>query len=95
MGYNVGMRFRTGVLAGFALGYYFGAKAGRERYQQIEEYLTQMRSSTAVRQLVSRLGDLAETGVTRSRDSVDDMSHASSPYTSRGAHEHQADPTLN
>ena len=89
------MRFRTGVLAGFALGYYFGAKAGRERYQQIEEYLTQMRSSTTVRQLVSRLGDLAEAGVTRSHLSVDGMSYASSPYASRGAHERQADPTLN
>jgi hypothetical protein len=29
------MRFRTGVIVGFAVGYYLGAKAGRERYEQL------------------------------------------------------------
>ncbi len=29
------MRFRTGALIGFAAGYYLGAKAGRERYEQL------------------------------------------------------------
>jgi len=84
------MRFRTGVVAGFALGYYFGAKAGHQRYQQIEDYLTQVRSSTTVRQLVSRLGELAEAGVARTRTSVD----AGVTY-SPGIYDHQADPTLN
>ena len=31
------MRFRTGVVVGFAVGYYFGAKAGRERYEQLKK----------------------------------------------------------
>ncbi len=30
-------RFRNGLLLGFAAGYVLGAKAGRERYQQIVE----------------------------------------------------------
>jgi len=89
------MRFRTGVLAGFALGYYYGTKAGRERYQQIEEYLTQVRSSTTVRQLVSRLGELAEAGVTRSHISVDGVGYVSSRFGAPGIHEQHADPTLN
>lgn len=29
------MRFRIGLLLGFAIGYVLGAKAGRERYDQI------------------------------------------------------------
>ena len=28
-------KFRIGVALGLAAGYYFGAKAGRERYEQI------------------------------------------------------------
>jgi hypothetical protein len=31
------MRFRTGVLVGAVIGYYFGAKAGRERYEQLRK----------------------------------------------------------
>ena len=29
------MRFRLGVLIGFAAGYYLGARAGRGRYEQL------------------------------------------------------------
>jgi len=29
------MKFRLGLLVGFAGGYYLGSKAGRERYEQI------------------------------------------------------------
>ena len=28
---------RFGILVGFGLGYYFGAKAGRERYEQLRK----------------------------------------------------------
>jgi hypothetical protein len=84
------MRFRTGLVAGFALGYYFGTKAGNERYRQIEDYLTQVRSSTTVRQLVTRLGELAEAGVARGRSSIE----AGATY-SPGIYDYQADPTLN
>jgi hypothetical protein len=77
-------------VAGFALGYYFGTKAGHERYQQIEDYLLQVRSSTTVRQLVSRLNELAEAGVARGRDSFD-----SSVAYAPGIYDYQADPTLN
>ena len=33
------MRFRTGAIAGFAVGYYLGARAGRERYEQLRRVL--------------------------------------------------------
>jgi len=88
------MRFRTGVLAGFALGYYFGTKAGRERYEQIEEYLAQVRTSTTVRQFVSRLSERAEAGMTRGRVSVVGASFGS-PSDPTVVFEHQIDPTLN
>jgi hypothetical protein len=49
------MRFRAGLLIGFATGYYLGAKAGRERYQQLERVVAKARGS----EVVSTAGDKA------------------------------------
>jgi len=38
-------RMKTGLIVGFAVGYYFGAKAGRERYEQIHGWLRDIRDS--------------------------------------------------
>ncbi len=43
--YKAGMRFRAGLVAGFAAGYYLGSKAGRERYEQIRRWLEDARQS--------------------------------------------------
>lgn len=37
------MKFRTGLLIGGALGYYYGSKAGRERFEQIDAVLERVR----------------------------------------------------
>jgi membrane protein DedA with SNARE-associated domain len=42
------MGFKTGALVGLAVGYYLGAKAGRERYEQINTWIQQARDSDAV-----------------------------------------------
>jgi len=44
------MGFKAGVVVGLAVGYYFGAQAGRERYEQIERYLQPIRESDAWQQ---------------------------------------------
>jgi hypothetical protein len=41
------MKFRIGLLLGFGAGYYLGAKAGRERYEQL-------------RRLVDRIGPVGK-----------------------------------
>ena len=46
--YNRAMRFRVGLLAGLAVGYYLGTKAGRERYEQIRRWLDDARQSPPV-----------------------------------------------
>jgi hypothetical protein len=38
------MRFRTGLVVGLAVGYYYGTRAGRERYEQIEQWLGRLRT---------------------------------------------------
>jgi phage-related minor tail protein len=62
------MKFKTGAVVGFAVGYYLGAKAGRERYEQLRKMLdkagpqvTKMRA--AVELGVERLRDLTESEV--------------------------------
>ena len=62
------MKFKTGAVVGFAVGYYFGAKAGRERYEQLRKMLdkagpqvTKVRA--AVELGVERLRDLTEPDV--------------------------------
>ena len=48
------MGFKMGAIAGFAAGYYLGAKAGRERYEQInrfERILSDVQQKTGMRML--------------------------------------------
>src|SRR6266536_2546746 len=47
-GYTSCMRFRVGLLTGFAAGYYLGSKAGRERYEQIRRWIEDARRSRPV-----------------------------------------------
>lgn len=42
------MRFKTGLLIGAAIGYYYGTRAGRERFEQIERVLQPVRESPLV-----------------------------------------------
>jgi hypothetical protein len=39
------MRFTSGIIVGFGAGYYLGTKAGRERYQDIERWLDQVKAT--------------------------------------------------
>ena len=61
------MKFRTGLLIGGALGYYYGAKAGRERFEQIDAVLARIRARPAYQQAreqvfgtVAAAGDVAK-----------------------------------
>jgi hypothetical protein len=56
------MRFRAGLVVGFAVGYYLGAKAGRERYDQIEQWLDKVRGTDAYRDITDRIEQLYEDG---------------------------------
>ena len=47
-------RFRFGLVTGFAVGYVLGAKAGRERYEQIRRAWEQLRPA------VEQIGETAQ-----------------------------------
>ncbi len=60
------MKFRTGLVVGFAAGYVMGSRAGRERYEQIKHIAGEARTHPAVAQLVDQftgVTDLARSGV--------------------------------
>lgn len=42
------MRIRIGFFLGLAIGYYFGAKAGRERYEQMRRLIGYARESAPI-----------------------------------------------
>jgi hypothetical protein len=64
------MRFRLGLIVGFGAGYYFGAKAGRERYEQLNRWLRQARESDAFETATDKAKAVVDLGVERARDLV-------------------------
>ena len=65
------MRFRMGMVTGFAAGYYMGAKAGRQRYDQINRSLTKLRGSDTFETAAERAKTVVEEGGEKARSLVD------------------------
>ena len=63
------MKLRIGLIIGFGVGYYLGARAGRSRYEQMHRRLERLRDS----RVFDRLQAAVELGVERLRpeDSTD------------------------
>jgi hypothetical protein len=61
------MRFRTGLFVGLAVGYYYGARAGRERYEQIEAWLDRLRAMSSVQRAQTRVTDGVREGSVAAR----------------------------
>jgi len=51
------MSFKTGFIVGAAVGYYFGAKAGRDRYEQIDRQLEKVRSHPKYQEASEKVGE--------------------------------------
>lgn len=73
------MRFRLGVVVGFAAGYYLGSRAGRERYEQIEDWLDRLRDTEQYAEARTRLTDSWREGSTYARRMIDDLSQPGEP----------------
>jgi hypothetical protein len=65
------MSLRTGLLIGFGAGYYFGAKAGRERFEQLDRVLTKVRESEAIDTATEKAKAVIDLSVERARDLID------------------------
>ncbi len=94
------MRWKFWLGTGFALGYYFGTKAGRERYHQIEDLLDKVRDHPLITKAVDSAKDLAGDARDLARDAIDSRVAGATPTAPGSADdtaEHQlfSDPTFN
>jgi hypothetical protein len=64
------MRFRAGLLLGFGAGYILGARAGRERYEQIQQAWDRFSGSPTVQKTAERTKEAAEEQAKRSLHAV-------------------------
>ncbi len=79
------MKFRLGLILGFAAGYYLGAMAGRERYEQLNRMLRKIRGSDAFETAVDKTKAVVDLGVERARDVVEHQVNGdSSPVAAPG-----------
>jgi hypothetical protein len=67
------MKFRTGVIIGFGVGYVLGAKAGKERYEQIARAAAIVANNPPIRQLLDESKTLADQGSFRARETMSDQ----------------------
>jgi hypothetical protein len=70
VGYDPSMRLRLGIMTGFAAGYYLGARAGRERYEQMNEWLHKVRRSEPVQTLAEETERMVEQGVEKATSAM-------------------------
>ena len=62
---------RIAFIAGFATGYYLGAMAGRERYEQINRVVRKVKSSDAFQTAEQKAKAAVDLGVERAKDAVE------------------------
>ncbi|HVM10142.1 MAG TPA: hypothetical protein VM345_16880 [Acidimicrobiales bacterium] len=77
------MKFRLGVLIGFGAGYYLGAMAGRERYEQMNKMIKKVKRSDAFEEAADKAKAAVDLGVERAKDIVDSKT-SSTPSTNGG-----------
>ncbi|MDQ3385911.1 MAG: hypothetical protein M3503_07905 [Actinomycetota bacterium] len=62
------MRMRLGLVVGFGAGYYLGAKAGHERYDDINRFVDKVKRSEAYETATHKAKAAVDLGVERARD---------------------------
>jgi CHASE3 domain sensor protein len=65
------MRFRLGVVTGFTVGYYLGAKAGRQRYDQMNRALRRASRSDAVQEATAKVRETVDESLQSARQVVE------------------------
>jgi gas vesicle protein len=69
------MKVRTGAILGFAVGYVLGAKAGKDRYEQIRKVASAIANNPPIRQVLDESRALADKGTTKAREAVSEQLH--------------------
>ncbi len=64
------MRGRLGLLVGFGAGYVLGAKAGRERYEQLNRLYRNLSSTPAYQRARSNVKEAVGSGLSTAREAA-------------------------
>ncbi len=64
------MKFRTGLVVGLGIGYVLGAKAGRERYEQIASCWSTVAGTEGVQRMASKGKAVVDLTATAARDAI-------------------------
>ena len=72
------MGFRLGVVVGFGAGYYLGAKAGRERYVQLNAWVRKVKRSDAYDTATEKAKAVVDLSVERTKEFVEE--HLPNPH---------------
>lgn len=66
------MRFRMGLVTGFAAGYWFGTAAGRERHEQLKQMVSKVKRSDAYETATEKAKAAADLTVERTKSFVEE-----------------------
>jgi SLT domain-containing protein len=86
------MRGKISLLAGGAIGYVLGTRAGRERYEQIRTQAQSLWNNPKVQEKASQAQDLAKEKAPILKDKVSDSSSTTSSTTSSPASSSTSSP---
>ncbi|NNF63544.1 MAG: YtxH domain-containing protein [Acidimicrobiia bacterium] len=64
------MKFRTGLVLGLGVGYVLGAKAGRQRYEQLKSGFDKVMENPQVQQIAEKGKDIAESSTEQARKTI-------------------------
>ena len=64
------MKLKTGLVIGFGVGYVLGAKAGRERYEQIRSVAGRLAETDTAQQFMEKGVAVADLGFVRAKQVV-------------------------
>ena len=66
------MGFKTGLIVGIGAGYVLGARAGRERYDELKATWDQFAGNPSVQRVVTKGREVVETGAQRGIRAVEE-----------------------
>ena len=66
------MSFKTGLIVGAAVGYVLGAKAGRERYDQIQEWFGKVSGDPRFQEITEKGKTFADMAAQQVKDEVEE-----------------------
>jgi hypothetical protein len=70
--HNGSVSFKTGFIVGAAVGYVLGAKAGRERYDQIQDWVGKVSGDPRFQDMTDKGKAFADVATQRVKDTVEE-----------------------